>query len=581
MGAFSPIVATYGNRVEQLLETSQDYQRYHEKLNRKLQKLRHRCQLVDKNTKKYSAGEKYGKITSAEYDKKSKLYGVLVLLHAERDIALAETLKLKARQRGRFKSSEKRVVGTRLKKAVKTAQKLSEITKNEKQWITRAQYVIYTKLAQAEYLLNGKFSKEKESGRIARNLALSFATLSLLCKSDVLPETVLNFLQNKYDYSLKQHAGKIISASGLHNFIVKEVRAAEQEDDELARLILANGYDAELQDVEMEEDGHGKKIQFRAFVAQVNDPQVEQLISEAESIEPHKPSEYSDKLLKWQQALDQQEIRTAYHEDEDDEVSGVDSHENDQIILAFIKFNVLLASVLRDYDIALRLGAGRVKSHSEYDRQIKNISSTLGEIMELPGVYSDDELMAQLQLCQTILEVEVQYNLAFLYAERGQYRNSLAIFLHCLQKLDTSAANAGELAEILLPGNLLHKERVQDLRVSIIQKLKDTFVLADYEKYIADVFHSPFEPAVIEQSGSGPVEPAKIKLDNLFPLRPKIRPTQSKPSLFDLAFNYINYESERIPENENLIESQPTQEAEVEQKPENTKKRGFLGLFGR
>lgn len=574
MGAFSPIVATYGSRVEQLLETPQDFQRYHEKLNRKLQKLRHRCQLVNKNTKKYSANEKYDKITSADYDKKSKLYGVLVLLHAERDLALSEMLKLRARQRGRFKSNEKKVVGTRLKKAVKTSQNLVELTINEKLWITRAQYIIYARLAQAEYLLNGKFSKDKESGKIARNLAVCFAALSHLCKSDALPETVYEFLQSKYDYSLKQHAGKIISASDLQNFIVTQVRAAEQEDDELAKLILANGFKAELPDIEMEKGVSIKKIEYRAFIAQVNDPQVEQLINEAENIQATSPAQFSERLLKWQQALEKQEIRTSYHEEGDDEEEGINSHENDQILLVYIKFNVLFASILRDDNLA-------GFSFSQFERSTKNILKSLREVMELPGVYSDDELLAQLQLCQAYYEAKISFRLAYVHAEKYHYRNSLALYLHSLEILDNAVANAGKVSEYSLPGDLLTKTTIENLRNNIMQKLKEVMALAEYEKSVADVFRSPYDPSVIEQLGSGPIEPARIRLDNLFPLRPKMRPVQSKPSLFDLAFNYIDYESESAPSNDYDNESKPVQDAEVEQDQEPTKKRGFLGLFGR
>lgn len=517
MGAFSPIVATYGSRVEQLLETPQDFQRYHEKLNRKLQKLRHKCQLVNKNTKKYSANEKYDKITSADYDKKSKLYGVLVLLHAERDLALSEMLKLRARQRGRFKSNEKKVVGTRLKKAVRTSQNLVELTINEKLWITRAQYLIYARLAQAEYLLNGKFSKDKESGKIARNLAVCIAALSHLCKSDVLPETVFEFLQSKYDYSLKQHAGKIISASDLQNFIITQVRAAEQEDDELAKLILANGFKAELPDIEMEKGDSIKKIQYRAFIAQVNDPQVEQLINEAENNQSTSLSRFSEKLLKWQQALEKQEIRTSFHENEDDEEEGANSHENDQILLVYIKFNVLIASILRDDNLASRSGGFVAESYNEYERFIKNILKSLRDIMELPGVYSDDELMTQLQLCQAYYEAQVSYRLAMIHAAKYHYRNSLALYLHSLEILDNAVANAGEVTEYFLPGNLLTENTIGHLRNNIImQKLKEVMALAEYENSVADVFRSPYDPSVIEQLGSGPIEPARIRLDNLF-----------------------------------------------------------------
>lgn len=587
MVAFSPIAATYGNRVEQLLETTQDFERYHEKLNRKLQKLRHRCQLVNKSTKKYSANDKYGKLSSADYDKKNKLYGVLVLLHAERDLALAETLKVKARQRGRFKANEKKVVGTRLKKVVKTTQNLVEVTANEAQWLTRAQYIVYAKLAHAEYLLNGKFSKSKESGKISHNLALCFAALSLLCKSGALPEIVYDFLHSKYEYSLKQHAGKIVSASDLQKFIVGQVKAGEQNDDELAKLIIENGYKAELPDVDMEKETSIKKIQYRAFVAHVDDPQVEQAIIEAENIKAKTTSEYGDKVLKWQQALEKQETRIAYHEQEDDEENGDDSHENDQILLAYIKYNVLLTSTLRDslkfeelYDKVRYPSTGH-GAYNELDRVMKTVSKSLVDIMELPGVYSDDELMAQLQLTQAYFEAKTSYCLACTYSRKYQYDNSLALHLFSLEKLDNAKASAGELEEHVLPDELLTESKIGSLRESIMGDIKNELTLAKYKDSVAGLSHNSYEPSVIEQLGSGPVDPTHIRLDNLFPMRPKMRPVQSKPSLFDLAFNYIDYKAEDTPSNDHIEETELPRNADAEQEQESAKPRGFLGLFGR
>lgn len=111
MTYYSPLAATYGVRVDQFLETAQDFTKYHAKLNTKLQKLRRRCRITTKDTKHYSSKEKYSKITSEDYDTKNKLFGALVLLHAERDLAFAEELKLKAHARGAktLKKSEKKL----------------------------------------------------------------------------------------------------------------------------------------------------------------------------------------------------------------------------------------------------------------------------------------------------------------------------------------------------------------------------------------------------------------------------------------------------------------------------------------
>ena len=121
------------------------------------------------------------KLTSDDYDKRNKLYGILVLLHIERDLSLVETLKLRAHQRGKLKQSERKEIGTRLKRAYKVAQNLVALTKNEGQWISREQVPdMYASLVHAEYLLHGKSAKRKNSVEISRELAFAIGTARFL-----------------------------------------------------------------------------------------------------------------------------------------------------------------------------------------------------------------------------------------------------------------------------------------------------------------------------------------------------------------------------------------------------------------
>lgn len=238
MPIFSPINATYGVRVEQILETDQDFVKYHDKLNRKLQKLRHRCQGVTKDTKKYSEKEKFSKITSDNYDKQSKLYGVLYLLQVERDLSLVETLKLRGRQRGKLKRPERKVIQTRLKKVAKLVEGLVALTQNEQNYVTRLQYLIYSKLAKAEFILNGKLTtKKKAESDVAGLLALAFAGLQYLAEHNYISEDISSFIQSKYEYSLMQYAGNLVSNVRLQNFIIESLKSIGDKD-EIVKLPL-------------------------------------------------------------------------------------------------------------------------------------------------------------------------------------------------------------------------------------------------------------------------------------------------------------------------------------------------------
>lgn len=601
MVVYSPIAATYGTRVDQLLETPRDYARYHDKLNKKLQRLRHRCQVVTKDTKKYSIKEKYSKITSDQYDHKNKLYGVLVLLHAERDLALAETLKLRARQRGKLKKSEKRVLSTRLKKVVKTTERLVEFTKNEAQWITRVQYIAYAKLARAEYLIHGKFSKQKDSSKISHELALSFAALSYMRNIKILSDSTLELIHSKYEYTLKLHAGNILSSAELHNYIVREVQSADKNGDEMIKLLLENGYTAELQDIEVGHVASIKQIEWRAFTAEVHDSQVEQLIQEARGVVIKDVLDHDSRLLKWQQALEKQETRIAYHEDQsqENEDGAVGNEENDQILLAYIKYNVLFTSILRDNYLFNQLWkqwnqlgtsmSSRLTKFKEIDRIVQNLVKYLQDVMELPGVYSDDDLMAQLQLCKLYFQLSASSGcLGSLYRSKGKYMESLALHVDAYQKLESKLSEIGALDDILVPGDVLSKKKVEILQSLIKNGWSSVFVLAEYEKSLGKAQTNNFEPTIIERLDSGCINPVDIKMNNLFPLRPKLRPVQSKPTLFDLAFNYISYDEDEEVQKEDVTdevaavsELQQEEEEEEEQQQQSSKKRGFLGLFGR
>ncbi|CCC71003.1 hypothetical protein NCAS_0G01160 [Naumovozyma castellii] len=587
MGIYSPIAATYGVRVEQFLESDSDFVKYHAKLNKKLIKLRHHCGLVTKDTRRYTTKEKFSKVTVEDYDKKNKLFGALVLLLAERDLALAETLKLRARQRGKLKDGEKKVLSTRLKKTCKTIEKLIELTQNEAQWVTRAQYLIYGKLAKVEYLMYGKHAKRKESSNIARNLALALAGLQYLNQLKHVDAVTLEAINSKYEYALRQHSGNVISSADLRNFITKQVEESAAENDELAKLLLKNGYTLKLVNVDVDAVKSSTHIQWRSFTAEVHDPEVVQAIEEAKKIVIKDVSDYSDMLLKWSEAVDKQETRLATMDEDEQMLDEDDNKENDQILLSYLKYNMIFVSILRDNSLFTQLlkqweGLGpsisaKLTKYKELDRIVKNLLKYLQDVMELPGVYSDDQLMSQLECCKIYYQLNLNSQcLAPLYQSKGKYMEALALYVDSLQKLESKLEDIGNMDEIVLPDKVLNKKNLKVLDLAIKLGLKSVVALAEYEKSLNKDSSSNYEASLIEKIDTQSIEPQDINLNNLFPLRPKIQPISSKPTLFDLAFNYINYEEEQpvspAPAKEKLVE---------EPQVESQKKKGFLGLFGR
>lgn len=599
MVAYSPIIATYGNRAEQFLETDSDFAKYHAKLNKKLQHLRSRCHLVTKDTKKYSSKNKYGEINSEDYDNKTKLIGVLILLHAERDLALAETLKLRARQRGKLKKSEEKVLSTRLKKACKTADKLVNVTQNEQQWITRAQYLAFAKLVHSEYLINGKRFKRKDNAKISNNLALVFAALEHLKNLSLLAEEVVDNIVNKYQYSLKQYAGNLITTPEINNFIVERVQSDENKDDELVKLLLDNGFNMKKITTSTEDQKATTNINWRSFNAKIIDAEVAQFLEQGLSIHPTQITQYTQRLSKLEKALDRHEFFIANHDDQDDIDEMVEnSSENNQIILAYIKYNILLTSISRERDLFTHLWnqwlklntslPSKLTKYKEMERIVKNLTKYLSDIMELPGVYSDDELLSQLDLCKLYFQLFLNTGcLSVLYQSKGRYMEALALYVDAYRRLENKLSEIESLDEILLPANLLSLNSVRSLQKRIENGGNSVITLAEYEKRNHGGSLGKYDLTVIEKLDSKKILPTDIQLKNLFPLKPKMLPIPSKPTLFDLAFNYITYDKQEpsasqvkdsVTETESISQTRISNE-QTEGEPK--KKRGFLGLFGR
>lgn len=586
MNVFSPINATFGARVEQFLETEKDYFKYHEKLNKKLQKLRKRCSISTKDTKKYSTKEKYSKLTHEDYDHRSKLFGTLLLLQMERELALCETVNLRSRQRN-LKITEKKLLTSRLKKLQQTASKLVDLTQNEQNWITLVQYLAYTKLVYVEYLVYGKHFKLKESDNIATQLAIVFAALKHLHFLKIIPDEVFESLRNRYEYTLMQHAGQILTSFELHNFIANTIES--QSDDSVVKLLVNNGFNIELKDIDMENKETVTHVNWRSFNCTITQSHLAQLIDDAKLITVDDVSQYGNKISKWEEALSFQSDYINNHEDD------IEDNENEQILLSYIRYQTLLTSASREVFLFKQLWSEwsqlknslsiKLLKFKELDRIVSNIRKYLIDIMELPGIYSDDELLFELETVILFFTLNINSGcLANLYQLKGKYMEALTIYTDSYEKL-SEKLNSLDNDNLVISSDLLIFSQLQDLLSTIKNNISSVFALASYEKETRDGSHKNIG-TVIENIDNAKISISTVQLNNLFPMRPVIKPISAKPTLFDLAFNYIDYTSNSnaseisgISNDENVAEQESTSVPATEEPTQ--KKRGFLGLFGR
>lgn len=612
---YSSINATFGVRMEQFMESQEDYIKYHSKLNRKLQKLRRKLNLTTRDTKHYSLKEKFSKLTFEDYDNKNKLFGVLLLLYIERDLSICELYKLRARNRGKFKKSERKLVTERLRKSVKSVNRLLDLSKNEEDWIIRLQYLIFSKLIVVENLLYGKTAKRKENDNISQGLATCFAALQFLVSKEIINQDLFDFIRSKYEYTLMQYAGGLLSSIDLHNFItntiiqIKENKETprNQYTDELINLLYNNGFTIDFQDVEMskkENETTIKHINWRAFKCTINDNHLAQMIEEARNAPKEHISDYSNKIAKWEACVSYQENYINHNNSNNDE--EIEDEENEQILLAYLKYQTILTSFSRENDLFkqlwnewLQIGpllTNKILKYKELDRIVKNKKKYLQDLMELPGVYSDDDLLSQLELTQIYFTLHVNaVCLGHLYQLKHLNIEALALYTDAYQKITETYYQSGIISndDILLPHKIINKEALGNFIADLKAKLSSIIALAEFESEFRNVEKSKYDFSTIDKlTLGGTITLNDAKLDNLFPLRPQLIPVGAKPSLFDVAFNYIQYDnsSKTITNKsqENPIQPESTLN-QVDNKSTSTdnkqntppKRRGFLGLFGR
>ncbi|SCU93027.1 LANO_0E02828g1_1 [Lachancea nothofagi CBS 11611] len=585
---YSPLGATYGVRADQFLETADDFDKYHSKLNRKLQKLRHHCQLTTKDTKRYSAKEKYSKVTHEDYDSKNKLFGTLMLLHAERDLALAENLRLKARQRGSAKKSESKVVATRLKKARETCLQLLELTQNEQNPIVRAEYLIYQKLVFVSYLSFGKPSRTKNpaaSTIVAKELSLVISALQFLESTEHLSSVVVGSITSQFDYLLRKHVSSDVSTSNeLRSYIARQVN--DNSADPLISLLSQNGFALPSLQEDVEMTSAVTQVSWRRFSAEVKDSKVAELISEAQGIETQELSQFSEALVKWQEALVLQKTAMEQKQNDDREESV---GEDDEILMTYLQYNSHFTTIVRDDIIFNRLWEHwispskiskslKLTKYKEIERIVHNLTSYLQDVMDLPGVYSDDTLMANLKLATVYYQLHLTAGcLASFYQGRQKYSEALALYIDG-QKTLTLALENSSLDEPL-PGNIINTEQLDKLQEYIKTSLKSVISLAEYEKIASSSNCSSLEPSLLEKLDKA-IVPKDVSLKNLFPMRPIIRPVAAKPTLFDLAFNYITYDNQ-IEDVDHFKQAKSTPNlAQPQDQEQLPKKKGLFGLFG-
>ncbi|KAL6942444.1 hypothetical protein ACO0QE_003619 [Hanseniaspora vineae] len=606
MGKFySPLSQTFGSRPDDFsYSAGSDFRKSHLKLNHKLVKLRQYCHVLNKNTKSYDSS-KLGQFSAETYAKENKLQGALVLHLIERDLVYVESLRLNHRV-----GKKNQRVNTRLKKASKYAAQLKQLVKLEKVWQTKLEYLVYSQLATIEYYS----ATSKKSGVSESEISLRYFKvlmgLDLLLQDRRAKHTdedykfyegIVEKIKDKYRY--------IPLPSTVHNKkdVAKLLSQSKKNSDkacQIFQILNLNNYNPNyyflgVTSEAMKDKKYIKTVEWRSFKADVNDEDLAKHLTNALNLQKKKHIKTKQNVNNNVDASSQNdnelydEMLMNYSLAEEHHQKIMDPEDNtDQILSTFISYNKLFVMIQRDalifenllksWNTAATSGKIRYQDigeiYAKLEKIANNLSATLTQVTALPGVYSDDDLLGNLHLSAAFYKSSLYaYCLAPLYKIKGQYVESMALLNHSLKALNECHPFNSSLA---LPGNIVNGRKVASLKKNIELACLDVESLAIYQQKLRTKAsqNCKYNNGMTLLESGFKLSPSVIELNSLFPLKPTIKPVMAKPTLFDLAYNYIEFNSPQATTAPKEIESK-TELTEPMKAELPAQKKGFLGFF--
>ncbi|WPK25225.1 hypothetical protein PUMCH_002531 [Australozyma saopauloensis] len=579
MSLTSPLGITYGERTAAFFAAPEDFRKYRKSINKRLLKLRHELGIVTKDTRNYQEKEQTSSISASLYEADVR-NGLLLLLLAERDVVHALEVKSQLEVSPERSSSHRKLMSTKLKKAVSTCRKLLDVTQNESSAVRRLELYLYAALVHGTYSLNKQrwsealynfsiarcglellSSRSNESGLAEPALMSKLAISELL---DTLVDPSLNL-------TISQHAAIDDNAADVRTIARKHCR-----DGTVGYLKPCFDLIVDLDSSfveEIEEEQVSKTITWRQHEATLHNDELAVKLARVNRLDWRafsEPEQFDGLYSQWSALVDLHTADLSSNKDEDDEMRVQDG----AILLTYLRYNMFFVRVRRDLLLVDKLSAQKTVSSTKTLRSSKDvlrlyssIDLTVSEIKDLPGVYNDDELFQSLENLSLFFTAKRSLVVALCYSAVYQADKALTILLH-LKRTFSVSEDFYKVSEF--PYDVTSYSQAKDLEQVINKRSIEVSALSqvlksqqrhEYE-YISDNVNK-FDFSL--DSINHVINADKIG---------GINPVLSKPVLFDIAFNYIGYANEET--------IQPKVEKAIPAKPEEEKKKsGLFGLFGR
>lgn len=571
----SPLALTIGTRMSAYLSTAEDYHKYRKRLNKDLLRLRHELDLVTRDTKNYREKEKVSKISSADYNSNPR-YGLLLLLTSERDLLYSLEIKSLMEISNENVSSYKNLMISKLKKSVNGTKNLLSVIQDESDDFKTLETYIYGALNEGSLAINKrKWNNALNAFSIARCGLEFLGDKSPAIQNDFGKTLINELIETLVDPSLNLAISQIDNFELSNSSDLKTVSRKYCHDKSLAYLQpaveLIKKHDSSYVSEISSTIKLIKSITWRDHEANLYNDEIAFKVMDLTKpeIKDYKEVKQFDGLITgWNEVLELHETDLNKNQDEDDQEKIQDR----AILLTFINYNSCFTKIRRDLiliDNLLDSTEGAVKPvkleiNKDTTRLYKSIIGTLNQIKELPGVYNDDELLENLDNMAVFYDAKKLIRLSNSFLLEEEFLSSLKI----LTMVSETVAKPEFYSVSDFPYSITSNEEYHQFQTDLTQIILRTQILAQ------SAYESNYDGYVLENMYKYPKSNEIVNLG----ANCKLTPVVSKPVLFDIGFNYINYTT-GSPE----PQAQPSQAASGPEPmdSEGKKKSGFFGIFGR
>lgn len=561
----SPLNATLGSRMNAYLTSAEDFKKQRQRVNKSLLRLRHDLNLITRDTKNYKANEKISSITAQDYQKDSK-HGLLLLLTAERDLLYALEIKnLVEISSEQTSGNFKKVVISKMRKALLIIKKLLDITSSESD-LVKLELYIYAALIQ------GQLSTAKKQWALVLNsLSIAKCSLDFLYAQTTDQDSLMEFktlIDELSDTIINPSLN--LAVSQLENqgvkdnvFGIKSITRKHCHDASLPFLSPA------IQIIQSKDASFVSEISSVALIKNItwrghnsnlyNDEIAFRILSltSSEWKSLTEPGSFDSLITGWTEVLELHELdlEKAQLNDDSDDLEKVQDR---AILLTYIKYNLLFLKIRRDIIQAKHQQLVAVNEH----KLIDGLILITEELKDLPGVFKDEELHASLDTLQKYFGAKRNVLLSDLYIQLEKYSEAVTILNYTKNDYLTEESYQTEF-----PYDVTSDVEFEQFKHELDSKLLKSHVLAQFafELNGTNDKHA-FLIENVDKCATSGLE----KLINL-DVGARLQPILCKPVLFDVGYNYINYETGSQAVKQAV---QPLQGSEDEKK-----KGGFFGIF--